>query len=47
MLQKKNEGNFLSAEIRVVGSYTDRFLKWFIGNIWQYVSESHLIRTMY
>ena len=26
MLQKKNEGNFLSAEIRVVGSYTDRLL---------------------
>ena len=27
MLQKKNEGILFSAEIRVVGSYTDRLLK--------------------
>ena len=27
MLQKKNEGIPFSAEIRVVGSYTDRLLK--------------------
>ena len=27
MLQKKNEGIQFSAEIRVVGSYTDRLLK--------------------
>ena len=26
MLQKKNEGILFSAEIRVVGSYTDRLL---------------------
>ena len=26
MSQKKNEGILFSAEIRVVGSYTDRFL---------------------
>ena len=35
MLQKKNEGILFSAEIRVVGSYTDRllivhFLKFYI-----------------
>ena len=28
MLQKKNEGILFSAEIRVVGSYTDRLLNW-------------------
>ena len=27
MLQKKNEGILFSAEIRVVGSYTDRLLR--------------------
>ena len=27
MLQKKNEGILFSAEIRVVGSYTERLLK--------------------
>ena len=27
MLQKKNEGILFSAEIRVVGCYTDRLLK--------------------
>ena len=33
MLQKKNEGILFSAEIRVVGSYTDRLLnicKWLL-----------------
>ena len=29
MLQKKNEGILFSAEIRVVGSYTDRLLSFF------------------
>ena len=29
MLQKKNEGILFSAEIRVVGSYTDRLLNCF------------------
>ena len=32
MSQKKNEGILFSAEIRVVGSYTDRLLKTIIGS---------------
>ena len=37
MLQKKNEGILFSAEIRVVGSYTDRLL---IEYEWAFMHQS-------
>ena len=41
MLQKKNEGILFSAEIRVVGSYTDRLLK-----ILKYFAHRHKLYSL-
>ena len=47
MLQKKNEGILFSAEIRVVGSYTDRLLRFTVGAlIALYMARTVQVRKM-